>query len=257
MRAARGGAGRIELERVVYTHDRSRFATIKGISFALNAGESLGIVGPSGSGKSTLARLLLGLRRPTSGTVRLDGADIAQWNRDDLGAHVGYLPQDAALLPGSLAENIARLGPVDSERVVAAARLAEVHEMILRLPDGYETMAGGGGARLSGGQIRRFALARALYGDPQLVVLDEPEAHLDAEGQETLKTTLRALKARGTTVVVVGHRLGLMAQLDKIAVIGDGTLHAFGPAPAVLARSTGANVRSLSSQATGAKAATA
>src|SRR5258706_7996250 len=142
-------------------------------------------------------------------------------------------------------------------RSTASARLAEVHEMILRLPDGYETMAGGGGARLSGGQIRRFALARALYGDPQLVVLDEPEAHHDAEGQETLKTTLRALKARGTTVVVVGHRLGLMAQLDKIAVIGDGTLHAFGPAPAVLARSTGANVRSLSSQATGAKAATA
>ena len=246
-------AGRLALERVVYAHERSQPATIKGISFALSPGESLGIVGPSGSGKSTLARLMLGLRTPNSGNVRLDGADIAQWNRDDLGAHVGYLPQDATLLPGTIAGNIARLGALDNERVVAAARLAQVHELILRLPEGYETRAGHGAAKLSGGQVRRIALARALYGDPALVVLDEPEAHLDAEGLEALTAALHALKARGATVVVVGHRLGLMAQLDRIAVIAEGSLQAFGPAAAVLARSRGANVHPLAT----AKAVTA
>ena len=232
-------AGRLVLERVVFSHDRHRPALIKGLSMALEPGESLGIVGASGSGKTTLVRLLLGLWQPQAGVVRLDGADIGRRDRDDLGAHLGYLPQDVALLGGTVAQNIARLGRLDADEVVAAARLAQAHELILRLPEGYETVVGEGGVALSGGQRQRIALARALYGQPRLVVLDEPDAHLDAEGESALKAALRELKARGTTVVAVGHRVGLMAQLDKLAVIKDGALEAFGPATAVLARLRG------------------
>lgn len=237
--------GRLDVDRVGYTHDAARPAAIKGVSFALEAGESLGIVGASGSGKSTLARLLLGLWTPASGTVRLDRADIAQWDRDDLGAHLGHLPQDVTLLAGSIAENIARLGAVDDEAVVEAARTAVAHEMILRLPAGYETPVGEGGQGLSGGQRQRIGLARALYGRPKLVVLDEPDAHLDAEGEDALKSALQALKQRGTTVVLVGHRAALMARLDRIAVMKDGTLQAIGPAAAMLARLQARNVHAL------------
>jgi ABC-type protease/lipase transport system fused ATPase/permease subunit len=240
----------------VYTHDVSRPALIKGVTFALEAGESLGIVGASGSGKTTLLRLLLGLVHPQSGAVRLDEADIAGWDRDALGAHVGYLPQDVSLLAGTAAQNIARLGEVDHEQVIRAARLAQAHEMILRLPEGYDTPLGEDGARLSGGQRQRIALARALYGAPRLVVLDEPDAHLDGEGEEALRAALRALKDAGTTVVLVGHRAALMAQLDKIAVLNDGALHAFGAAATVLARLQARNVRALPT-ATAARGAAA
>lgn len=229
-------AGRLELERVVYAHERGRPAAIKGISFTVAAGESLGIVGASGSGKSSLLRLMLGVWQPQAGAVRLDGADVAQWDRDALGRHLGYLPQEVSMFAATIAENIARLGAVDAEQVVQAARLAQAHEMILRLPDGYDTVVGEGGVRLSGGQRQRIALARALYGGPKLVVLDEPDAHLDAEGEMALRLALLSLKARGTTVIVVGHRAGLMAQMDKLAVLNDGVLEAFGPAAAVLAR---------------------
>src|SRR5690606_14679242 len=159
---------------------------IKGVSFALEAGESLGVVGPSACGKTTLLRLLLGIWKPQSGSVRLDGADIAHWDRDRLSPYIGYLPQDVELFAGSVAQDIARLGEVDDERVVAAAKLAHAHEMILRLPSGYDTPVGDGGAMLSGGQRQRIALARALYGEPRLVVLDEPNANLDAEGDAAL-----------------------------------------------------------------------
>ena len=169
--------------------------------------------------------------------MRLDGADIARWDRDALGAHVGYLPQDVELFAGTVAENIARLGDGRrSARVIAAAQLAHAHEMILRLPDGYDTQIGDGGAVLSGGQRQRIALARALYGEPRLVVLDEPNANLDAEGESALRAALAELKARGVTVVVVGHRPALMSRLDKLAVLKDGTLEVFGPSAAVLAR---------------------
>ena len=237
--------GRLELERVVFSHDAALPALIKGISLTVQPGESLGLVGASGSGKTTLVRLLLGLWQPRSGVVRLDGADLALWDRNDLGAHLGYLPQAVSLLPGTVAQNIARLGAVDDEKVIHAAQLACAHQMILRLPNGYDTLVGESGAGLSGGQLQRIGLARALYGVPRLVVLDEPDAHLDAEGEGALRSALRALKAGGSTVVLVGHRTALMAELDKIAVLHDGALQAFGPAAAVLDRLRARNVHAL------------
>jgi PrtD family type I secretion system ABC transporter len=250
-------SGKLELERIVFAYDPAGPATIKGVSLVLEAGESLGIVGVSGSGKSTLARLILGIWRPQGGAVRLDNANIAHWDRTDLGQHVGYVPQDVLLFSGTVAQNIARLGNVDDEMVIEAARLARVHDMILRLRNGYDTLVGDGGAALSGGQRQRIGLARALYGRPKLVVLDEPDTHLDAEGEDALRAALRALKERGTTVVCVGHRTGLMAQLDRIAVMRDGTLQAIGAAAAVLARLNGRKVLALPATAPGRKEAAA
>jgi PrtD family type I secretion system ABC transporter len=229
-------AGRIEVERVSFTTAPGRAALIRNVGFALEPGESLGIIGPSASGKTTLIRLILGIWRPQAGSVRIDGADIAHWDRDALGAHVGYLPQDVELFAGTVAENIARLGAIDPARVVQAAQLAHAHEMILRLAQGYDTPIGEAGAALSGGQRQRIALARALYGTPRLVVLDEPNANLDAEGEAALAAALREIKSRGTTVIMVGHRPALMAQLDKLALLRDGVLEAFGAADAVLSR---------------------
>ena len=228
--------GRLDVERVAFSVVPGRPALIKNVSLTLEAGESLGIVGPSASGKTTLIRLLLGIWKPQVGTVRLDGADIARWDRDALGRHVGYLPQDVELFAGTVAENIARLGPVDSTRVVAAAQLAHAHDMILRLPEGYDTQIGEAGAVLSGGQRQRIALARALYGEPRLVVLDEPNANLDAEGELALSAALKELKARGVTLIMVGHRPAMMAQLDRLALMKSGTLEAYGASAAVLAR---------------------
>ena len=250
-------AGRLELERVVFAHDTARPPLIKGISFSMNAGESLGIVGASGSGKTTLARVLVGVWQPQSGAVRLDSANIAQWDRTALGAHLGYLPQDASLFAGTVAQNIARLGPIDAGEVIKAARLAQVHDMILRLPDGYDTVVGDAGIRLSGGQRQRIALARALYGRPKLVVLDEPDAHLDAEGEDALKSVIRALKACGTTLAVVSHRAGLIGQLDKIAVLKEGALQAFGPAAGMSGGAHARKVHVLPASASSARGAVA
>jgi ABC-type protease/lipase transport system fused ATPase/permease subunit len=184
------------------------------------------------------------LRTPQGGAVRLDGADVAQWEPSALGQHVGYLPQDVSLLSGTVAQNSARFGAIDDAAVVAAAQLAGAHEMIVRLPEGYETLVGENGCRLSGGQAQRIAFARALYGEPKLVVLDEPDAHLDADGQDALKIALMALKARGATVLVAGHRAGLMAQMDRIAVLNDGAVQTFGSPAEVLAKGA-AVVRAL------------
>jgi PrtD family type I secretion system ABC transporter len=228
--------GRVEVERVIFSAAPLRPPLIKGVAFTLEAGESLGVIGPSASGKTTLIRLILGIWKPQAGVIRLDGADIARWDRDALGQHIGYLPQDVELFAGTVAENIARLGPVDSEQAVAAARLAHAHEMILRLPDGYETQIGEAGAILSGGQRQRIAFARALYGNPRLVVLDEPNANLDAQGEAALAAALGELKARGVTTIMVGHRPALMSQLDKLAVLKDGALESFGPSATILPR---------------------
>jgi len=210
---------------------------LQNIAFTLAAGDGLGIIGPSASGKSTLARVLAGAWQPQRGRVRFDGAALDQWDREALGRDIGYLPQDIALFDGSIADNIARLEPnAPSEAVIAAARAAGVHDMILALPDGYGTQIGEGGAALSGGQRQRIALARALYGDPFFVVLDEPNANLDAEGDAALATAIAGVRERGGIVVVIAHRPAALAMLNKLAVIGDGQLQAFGPKDEVLAR---------------------
>jgi len=186
--------GELAVERVVYGFPGAARPALRGVSFSLPAGESLGVIGPTAAGKSTLARLIVGVWKPVSGAVRLDGADVATWEREQLGAHIGYVPQVVGLFAGTVAENIARLSETDAAAVIRAAQSAHAHEMILRLPKGYDTEVGESGAALSPGQRQRIALARALYGEPRLVVLDEPNANLDAEGDEALVRTLHDLK---------------------------------------------------------------
>jgi ATP-binding cassette subfamily C protein EexD len=202
---------------------------LRGISFAVAPGEIVGVIGPSAAGKSTLARALLGVWPAAQGRVRLDGADVYGWSRTDLGPHVGYLPQDVELFDGTVAENIARFGAVDAEQVVAAAQLAGVHAMILRLPQGYDTPISPTGGVLSGGQRQRIGLARAVYGTPKLVVLDEPNSNLDEAGDKALVSALLQLKASAVTVIVISHRSGLMPVMDKLAALNQGQLVAFGP----------------------------
>lgn len=207
------------------------------VTFRLQQGTVLGIIGPSASGKSSLVRLLVGVWRPARGNVRLDGAALDQWHPEALGKHLGYLPQDVELFAGTVADNIARFATrPDAEAVIGAAKAAGVHEMILRLPDGYDTQIGESGAVLSAGQRQRVALARALYGDPFLVVLDEPNSNLDAEGEEALAGALNAIRARKGIAVVVAHRANALAAVDTILVLGGGRMQAFGPKDAVLSR---------------------
>ncbi len=201
---------------------------LRGISFALAPGEALGVIGPSASGKSTLARLLVGVWPAQAGKVRLDGADLFQWRKEELGPWLGYLPQDVELFEGSIAENIARFGEVDGEAVILAARQAGVHEMILRLPQGYDTRLGVDGGSLSGGQKQRIGLARALYGDPALIVLDEPNASLDDLGEAALGRALLDLKARGKTLLLISHRPTVLNVVDKVLVLREGTVQLFG-----------------------------
>jgi PrtD family type I secretion system ABC transporter len=226
--------GELSLEHVSFGIRSTNKVILKDVSFALAAGESLGIIGPSAAGKSSLARLITGVWAPQVGTVRLDGFDIDNWQKEDLGQYLGYLPQDVELFAGTIAENIARLNIPDSEQVIAAATLAGVHEMILRLPDGYDTQIGEGGAVLSGGQRQRIGLARALFGNPRLVVLDEPNASLDDAGEKALLQALAHLKQNGATTVIITHKVSLLANVDKLLVMQDGTLAVFGPRNAVL-----------------------
>lgn len=231
-------AGALSLAGVVAAAPGGNFPILKNLSLELAAGESLGIVGPSASGKSTLARVVLGIWPVASGKVRLDGAEITQFNRDELGPNLGYLPQDIELLDGTVAENIARFGEVDSERVVEAARLAGVHDMILKLPKGYDTPVGEGGSVLSGGQRQRIGLARAMYGKPVLVVLDEPNSNLDDVGEAALREALRALRRQHTTVLIISHRPSTLSEVDKVLVLRDGQTHAMGPSAQILAQLT-------------------
>jgi ATP-binding cassette subfamily C exporter for protease/lipase/ATP-binding cassette subfamily C protein EexD len=217
--------GRLAAENIVFGFRGAERPILRNVSFRLEPGESLGIIGPSASGKSTLARIAVGVWKPVSGHLRLDGADVSAWPRAALGRHVGYLPQDVELFPGTVAENIARLGDPDDEEVVRAAKRAHVHELILRLPKGYDSDIA---AALSPGQRQRIGLARALYGNPRLVVLDEPNANLDAEGEQALLRTLGELKKEGVTVLIVAHRPSLLAGVDKLLVLHEGAVDAFG-----------------------------
>jgi PrtD family type I secretion system ABC transporter len=211
---------------------------IAGASFTLNAGSCLGIAGPSAAGKSTLARLLVGVWRPLSGEVRLDHVNIADWRREEVGPHIGYLPQDIELFPASVAVNIARFGKIDAEKVVEAAKLAGAHEMILELPDGYDTVIGIGGNELSGGQRQKIALARAFYGFPALIVLDEPTSNLDSEGEAAVSRAIEELKQKRRTVVVIAHRLNLLITTDALMVLQKGVITQFGKTSEIMPQIT-------------------
>ena len=226
--------GRLSAENISYRAAGSDTLVLSNIVFSLAPGEALAIVGPSAAGKSTLARVLTGVWRPSSGKVRLDGADVSYWPREELGPYIGYVPQDVELFDGSVADNIARLDKVDSEAVVAAAVRANAHDMILTLPKGYDTPVGEHGSRLSPGQRQRIALARALYGNPQLVILDEPNSNLDGAGEVALAQAMSGLRQAGVTSVVVTHRPSLIAHVDKILVLAAGRIQQFGPASEVM-----------------------
>ncbi|PMU22155.1 MULTISPECIES: type I secretion system permease/ATPase [unclassified Pseudomonas] len=227
-------SGQLTVEQVSACAPGSRRPALANLGFSLPAGDVLGVIGPSGCGKSTLARLLVGAWAPLAGKVRLDGADLAQWDKQQLGPHIGYLPQDIQLFAGSIADNIARFDTVDSDKVLAAAQMAGVHQLILQLPQGYDTQLGEGGAGLSGGQKQRVALARALYGVPALIVLDEPNSNLDEAGEQALLHAITLLKAQRRTLVLITHKTPVLALTDQLLILRDGQLQAFGPTARVL-----------------------
>ncbi len=226
--------GNLTVESVLATAPGSNAPILKGVSFALNQGEVLAIIGPSAAGKSTLARLLVGVWPAATGKVRLDGADVFSWNKLELGPHIGYLPQDVELFEGTIAENIARFGEIDHEKVIEAAQLTGVHDMILHFPQGYDTPIGVSGGFLSGGQRQRIALARAVYGNPSLIVLDEPNANLDDVGEAALLRAVEALRQTGSTVVLITHRTNIISSVNKILLLREGQVAAFGPRDDVL-----------------------
>jgi ATP-binding cassette subfamily C exporter for protease/lipase len=226
--------GALAVEGVTAAPPGQKSPVIKNLSFVLAPGEVLGVIGPSGSGKSTLARLLVGVWQAQSGKVRLDGADVCQWNKAELGPHMGYLPQDVELFAGTVSENIARFGAVDAGAVVLAAQRAGVHEMVLHLPQGYDTLLGDGGAGLSGGQRQRLGLARAMYGDPSVLVLDEPNSNLDDVGEQALVHAIAELRQRGKTVVLITHRTSVIGVTSKLLLLRDGMSDLFGPTEQVL-----------------------
>jgi ABC-type protease/lipase transport system fused ATPase/permease subunit len=204
------------------------------VTFNIEPGQALGVIGPSGAGKSTLARALTGVWRPAGGKVRLDGAALDQYG-NDLGNHIGYLPQRVTLFDGTIAENIARLSDQpNAEMIVAAAKKADAHEMILKLPDGYDTRVTAAGGKLSGGQMQRVGLARAMYGDPVLLVLDEPNSNLDNEGSAAVNNAVRAMKAEGKTVLIMAHRPAAIKECDMLLMLEGGSRVAFGPKDEVL-----------------------
>ena len=226
--------GRLAVERVTFGFPGTNVAVVKGVAFTLDPGESLAVIGPSAAGKTTLIRLLTGTLQPNAGAVRLDGADVHGWQREDFGRHVGYLPQGVELFDGTVLDNIARMGIAPPEAVYEAARLAGAHEMILRLPQGYETDIGEGGQHLSGGQRQQIGLARAMFGNPKLVVLDEPNSNLDGDAEAALLRALHELRRREATVVLVSHRPVLVQGVEKVLLMRDGAVEMFGPRAEVL-----------------------
>lgn len=238
--------GALKVENVMFGWPGATEPLIRRIDFSAEPGTVVGLIGPTASGKTTLARLLVGIIAPTSGHVRLDGADVAAWGAENLGPYVGYLPQDVELFGGSVRENISRMGKADPEQVVAAAQLAGVHEMILGLPKGYDTEIGPGGAVLSGGQRQRIALARAVFGAPRLVVLDEPNASLDHDGEQALVTAVEQLRQSGATVVIIAHRPNILRCADTVLILRNGVIEKSGPADQVFADLNGSDAGSIS-----------
>lgn len=226
--------GNLSVDQVAACPPGTNRTVLRNVKFELSSGEVMGLIGSSGSGKSTLARLLVGVWPAAMGSIRLDGADVFQWSKDELGPFIGYLPQDIELFAGTIAENISRFGEIDSTKVVAAAKLSGVHELILQMPEGYETRVGDGGAGLSGGQKQRIGLARALYGDPVFIVLDEPNSNLDDVGELALAQSILELKKRKKTVIIISHRPSIIRVTDKLMVLQAGAPIAFGPTQQVL-----------------------
>ncbi len=231
--------GHVSVEAATYVPPGVSYPVLRNISFEVKAGEAIGIIGPSGAGKSTLARLLIGVIAPTQGFVRLDGSEVAKWPRDELGRCIGYLPQDVELFDDTVAANISRFQMRNDNAIIEAARLAGVHDIILRLPQGYDTRLGEGAAVLSGGVRQRIGLARAVFGGPSLVLLDEPSSNLDADGDAALLACLEELKKRGTTIFLVSHRLGTISVTDKLLVLKDGMVQVFGTRSEIMERLTG------------------
>ena len=228
---------RLSVEGISMVPPGDQRLIVQDVSFALTAGNGLGVIGPSGSGKSSLIRALVGVWHPVRGKVRLDGAALDQWASDMLGRHIGYLPQDVELFGGTIAQNISRFDPeATSDGIISAAKEAGVHEMIIKMREGYNTQVGEQGTALSAGQAQRVALARALYGNPFLIVLDEPNSNLDTEGDEALTRAIRSARERGAIVIVVAHRPIGVEAVDQILVLRDGRMQAFGPKEQVLAQ---------------------
>lgn len=227
--------GNLTVDQLIVVAPGSRTPLLQGVTFAVKPGEAVAVVGPSGAGKSSLVRSLVGVWQPLSGAIRIDGAELQHWNRDELGNHLGYLPQSVELFAGTIAENIARFKEgAKAEDIIKAAQLARVHQMIQNLPDGYETQIGVGGRQLSGGQRQRVGLARALFGDPALIILDEPNSNLDSEGEEALAQAIAELKLQGKAIIVVSHKMSLVALTDKTLILADGRMRAFGSTRDVL-----------------------
>ena len=226
--------GLVTVEAITVIPAGGTVPTIRNVSFSIAPGDVLGIIGPSGAGKSTLARALVGIAPTAAGHVRLDSADIFQWNKHELGPHIGYLPQTIELFAGTVSENIARFGEVNPNKVIAAAQQAGVHDMILRLPEGYDTRLGDDGAGLSGGQKQRLGLARAIYDDPALLVLDEPNSNLDETGEKALVAAVKRLQQRGKTIVMITHRSNALAATNKLLLLVEGTAQLFGPTKEVM-----------------------
>jgi ATP-binding cassette, subfamily C, bacterial exporter for protease/lipase len=226
--------GKIEFNGVTAVPPGTVIPALKNVSFSLSPGDVLGVIGASGAGKSTLARLMVGVWPAAGGSVRLDTAEVYQWNKNELGPSLGYLPQNIELFAGTISENIARFGPLDAEKIVLAAKQSGVHEMILLMPNGYDTKLGDGGAGLSGGQKQRLGLARAMYGDPCLIVLDEPNSNLDETGESALVATLAKLKTQGKTIVMITHRPNVLSVTTKLLLLREGMVHLFGPTADVL-----------------------
>jgi ABC-type protease/lipase transport system fused ATPase/permease subunit len=233
--------GALSVQRVVFLPPGAEEPSLRGVSFELMPGEVLGIVGPSAAGKSTLARIVTGAWRATAGKVRLDNAEIAVWHAAGGSRHIGYLPQDIELFAGTVRENIARLGDASAEDIIAAAKLVGLHDTIMSLPRGYDSEIGEAGVKLSGGQRQRIALARAVFGNPRLVVLDEPNASLDQDGDEALHQAIQELKRRGTTIVVIAHRPSILGLADKLLVLRHGAVEAYGNRTEVIAKLSGVN----------------